>query len=466
MPRLGYKKSRGGCARCKQRRVKLADVLTTQCDEKKPCSACIRHNTQCSLAENGLSVSSESSAWSSQNQSGVASAPSLPRRTSSRKGSSSIRKNHASSISPVGPSMTPPSLLEATRNLPADFVSDRASSIGNRGSSLSASSPDPFPYFVKFSTGPVDSVHLSKWITDLELMHQYSTVTCFAMPRSSDVSHVWQVEVPKLGLTYMFLMHQILATGALHLGHLHPEQRESYALHASQHQTDAIAGMRESLTHITHDNCHSLFATSCLLLICAYSSFPYQRGSSQGHEAPTVDDVLDVFLLVRGMSHILSSSQPIIEAGPFASFFTEAATPASTPLLDAVVQHLQTFRAGLETSDMNPPSRDIVIKEVDGMLEWIAYATSTTAFPELRVAMTWPINLSDEFMQMLRDRDPAALILLAYYSVIIRSTESSTWFMRGWGINVARTITSDLDPAWKEMIKWPMAFISDRTIQF
>ncbi|CRK42669.1 hypothetical protein BN1723_019031 [Verticillium longisporum] len=32
-PRLGYKKSRGGCARCKRRRVK--------CDEKRPCTAAL-----------------------------------------------------------------------------------------------------------------------------------------------------------------------------------------------------------------------------------------------------------------------------------------------------------------------------------------------------------------------------------------------------------------------------------------
>lgn len=392
-------------------------------------------------------------------------ASSLQRRNSSRKGSGGSRKTQASSISPIDQSLTPPSLLESTLNLPADFISDRASSIGNRRSSVAASSPDPFPYFVKFSTGPVEPIHLSRWITDLELMHHYATATSLTMPRSSDVSRIWQFEVPKLGLTYMFLMHQVLAIGALHLGHLHPEQRESYALHASQHQNDAIAGMRESLTQITPDNCHALFAASSLLLLNAFSTFPYQRGALHGLEAPTIDDVLDVFLLVRGMSHILSSSQPTIEAGPFASFFTEVVTPSSTPLLDAVGQHLENFRTSLETCDADPASKSVVTEEIGSFLEWIQHAISTTAFPELRVAMSWPIHLTEEYLQLLRNRDPVALTLLAYYCVIVRSTESSTWFMTGWGINAARAIVSELDPGWKEMIKWPLAFISDRSIQ-
>ncbi|KAL0938467.1 DUF814 domain-containing protein [Colletotrichum truncatum] len=464
MPRLGYKKSRGGCARCKQRRVK--------CDENKPCGACIRHNTPCSLVEDsGASQPGDANSmhWEPSRSQAISNsrASSLQRKVSSRKGSGGSRKTTGSSISPIDHSLTPPSLLDSTLNLPADFISDHASSVGGgkRQSSTSPSSPDPFPYFVKFSTGPVEPVHLSRWITDLELMHHYSTATCLTMPRATDASNIWQFEVPRLGLTYMFLMHQVLAISALHLGNLHPEQRESYALHASQHQTDAIAGMRETLTQISPDNCHPLFAASSLLLISAFATFPYQRSGPEGHEAPTVDDVLDVFLLVRGMSNILSSSQPVIRGGPFRGFFMEVVTPSSTQLLDAIKQHLRTFQISLQSSNASPSTKQIVATEIAMLLEWIDHATNTTAYPELRVALTWPIGLTEEFMQLLRSRDPAALTLLAYYSVAVHSTEHTTWFMQGWGVNTAKAIVCDLDPEWKDLIQWPLAFISDRSIQ-
>ncbi|TDZ35422.1 Sterol uptake control protein 2 [Colletotrichum spinosum] len=480
-----------------------ADVPFTQCDENKPCGACVRHNTPCSLVEGsttGESVASHDGRSSGGNDNSmnwdsprtrtpaVSRTPSV-RRRSPRKGSGggSSRNTTGSSmsLSPTDHSLTPPSLLDATTlGLPPDFVGDRAAASSSstcgprRPSSMAASSPDPFPYFVKFSTGPVEAVHLSKWITDLELMHHWATATCLSMPRASDAGSIWQFEVPRLGLTYMFLMHQVLATSALHLGRLHPDQRESYALHASQHQNDAIAGMRESLAQLGPDNCHPLFAASSLLLICAYATFPYQRGGPEAEpraEAePTVDDILDVFLLVRGMSEILNSSQATIQAGPFKSFFTEVFTPASTTLLDAVSRHLQTYQNTLDSGggggggadvDVDPVSRDVVSREITTFLGWIEHAVGTTAFPELRVALTWPIGLTDEYMRLLRNRDPAALTVLAYYSVVVRSTEATTWFMQGWGINAARAIAGDLDPAWKDVIQWPMAFISDRTIQ-
>ncbi|TQN64958.1 Sterol uptake control protein 2 [Colletotrichum shisoi] len=406
-------------------------------------------------------------AWettTNSSQSGLTREPSLQRKSLSRKGSGASRKTQTS-ISPIDQSLTPPSLRESNLNLSADFMSDRASSTGNRRSSIAASSPDPFPYFVKFTTDPVEPVYLSRWITHLELMHHYSTATCLTLPRSNDVSQIWQFEVPKLGLTYMFLMHEILAISALHLGHLHPEQRESYALHASQHQSDAIVGLRESLMQITAENCHALFATSSLLLLNAYSTFPYQRGPPQSPGGPTIDDILDVFLLVRGMNHILLSTQPIIEAGPFAPFFTEVVTPASTPLLDAVTQHLKDLRSALDANDVNSSSKAVVSKEISVFLQWIMHAVETTATPEIRVVLTWPISLTEEYLGLLRHRDPAALTLLAHYCAVVRSTEATSWFVQGWGINAARAIVSDLDPEWKDLIKWPLAFMSDRSIQ-
>lgn len=54
MPQLGSRKSRKGCKRCKQRRVK--------CDERVPCTGCVRRNEQCSFLEPSPSASSEATA--------------------------------------------------------------------------------------------------------------------------------------------------------------------------------------------------------------------------------------------------------------------------------------------------------------------------------------------------------------------------------------------------------------------
>ncbi|EGY19730.1 hypothetical protein VD0002_g5403 [Verticillium dahliae] len=421
-PRLGYKKSRGGCARCKRRRVK--------CDEKRPCTACVRHGTECSL------VQGPPSAATSPDEQQHASPP-------GDMGLSTVRSSSNGSFDrPVpGPSAMPR----------RDLSASGPQQIRPMSSSTPLSTPDRDPYAV---------VPIGTWYTDLELMHHYSTSACLTLPRSADLQHVWQLEIPKIALTHVFLLHQVLAFSALHLATLRPERRAAYALTASQHQTDAVAGMRAALPRITAANCDPLFAASSLLLLSAYAMFPHQQQSSSPDQplpSPTVDNILDVFLLIRGMSEILDASELLIRRGTLGHLFAqETAPPTSTPLLDSVAARLMTFNAAID------PTNVVVARELEGLISWIHRATATTALPENRIALTWPIDLSGDYISLLRQRDPAALSLLAYYCVIVSAVEPTTWYMRGWGRNALCSIEDCLSPAWKELIEWPLLFATGR----
>ncbi|KAM0323124.1 hypothetical protein ACHAQA_008974 [Verticillium albo-atrum] len=320
---------------------------------------------------------------------------------------------------------------------------------GPASSSTPISTPDRDPFAV---------VPIGTWYTDLELMHHYSTTACLTLPRSNDLQHIWQLEIPKLALTHVFLLHQVLAFSALHLAHLRPERRAAYALTASQHQTDAVAGMRTALARITSANCDPLFGASSLLLLSAYAMFPHQQqycGPDQTPAPPTVDNILDVFLLIRGMSEILDASELTIRRGTLGTMFAqETAPPTSTPLLDSVVTRLTAFRASID------PAPTVVAREAEGLISWIQRASMTTALPENRVALTWPIDLSGDYIALLRRRDPAALALLAYYCVVVSAVEPTTWYMKGWGRSAIRSIDECLDPAWRELIEWPLLFIN------
>ncbi|CRK19325.1 hypothetical protein BN1723_002538 [Verticillium longisporum] len=345
-PRLGHKKSRGGCARCKRRRVK--------CDEKRPCTACVRHGTECSL------VQGPPSAATSPDEQQHASPP-------GDMGLSTVRSSSNGSFDRPVPG---PSAM-----LRRDLSASGSQQTRPISSSTPLSTPDRDPYAV---------VPIGTWYTDLELMHHYSTSACLTLPRSADLQNVWQLEIPKIALTHVFLLHQVLAFSALHLATLRPERRAAYALTASQHQTDAVAGMRAALPRITAANCDPLFAASSLLLLSAYAMFPHQQQSSSPDQplpSPTVDNILDVFLLIRGMSEILDASELLIRRGTLGHLFAqETAPPTSTPLLDSVAARLMTFNAAID------PTNVVVARELEGLISWIHRATATTALPENRIA--------------------------------------------------------------------------------
>lgn len=421
-----------------------------QCDEQRPCEACVRHGTHCSLLDRPLI--GEPSAGSRQNASRSSGSSIELRRNDSGSEIASCQGQllDFTQSGDNGPLSLPNS---APRLWPDGTATSKQSSVPR--------SPNPFSYFIKSTNTPVELVCSSKWITDLELMHHFTTVTYFTLPGAREVRHVWQIDVPKMAVTHVYLMHQVLALSALHLGYLRPEHRHVYALHASQHQNDAIPGMREALTQTTPENCHALFAAASLLLISGYASFPYPRSET---ETPTLDDILNVFRLVRGMHEILTTHEDIIQAGPFHEFFVFVPCTTPTPLIDAVVEHLHKVQARLRRIGFEPAKKAEIDVGLASLLHWIQQALAMTNLPELRITITWPIDLSDGFMTLLRHRDPAALTLLADYCVIVRATESSYWYTQGWGFSAARAIASSLESGWDD-INWSLAVISNRTVQ-
>ncbi|KAJ4321847.1 hypothetical protein N0V84_005142 [Fusarium piperis] len=198
-------------------------------------------------------------------------------------------------------------------------------------------SPDPYPYFAKFVTGQ-EPVEKSTWLTDLELMHHYTFSTYLTLPRANELQQAWQVEIPKLALSHVFLLHQVLSVSAHHLAYLHPD-RPSLSICASQHQNKAVVGLRTAVSSISEESCPEIFIASSLLYICAFASF---SAPSRG-EQPRIADLLDVFLLVRGMSDILNSYNDELRASKLSSLFLRGDATEPSPVLSAMVKKLHQF---------------------------------------------------------------------------------------------------------------------------
>jgi hypothetical protein len=317
---------------------------------------------------------------------------------------------------------------------------------------------DPFPYFDRrlLASAPGLGQHAA-WIDDLELMHHFTALTCMTLPRSDMLRQVWQVEVPKLGIQYPYVMHQILAVAALHLVSLHPDNHQRHTLDAFRHQTEALAGIRQSIGSINDDNCEALFAASSLLLISAFATFSRSKDWLEQAKTPVIRDIVDVFALVRGMNEILSCSEAYLKRGKFAPIFE--IQPSVTP--SAVLRETRAQLGHLWTHMSSAPNSSLLCRETDTLVEWIDRCDATTSKPELRVTMTWPIYISSEYISVILAQDAAALILLAHYCAVAGSTETSTWYMKSWSRTALRAIDQAIDPAWKSLLDWPRAMIVD-----
>lgn len=283
-------------------------------------------------------------------------------------------------------------------------------------------------------------------------MHHYTSSTCLTLPRSYETHRVWQVEVPKLAFTQLFVLHHVLAISAQHLAYLHPEQRSMYAIQASTHQNNAVAGLRAVLTHVDDSNCSAVFIAASLLSIYSFAAAAdYQGAASQ----PGIDELLDVFHLVRGVNGILDSWDHVLKKGPLAKMFMQEAVEEPSEKLLEIIDHLRHL---LDVSGSDDPADVSTCREVIcGSVKWIETALYSTRDSELRVVFSWPLYLTDPFIKLIRQRHPVALAVLANYCLALHFARPEYWFVKGWGKSVIQDIANTLDSQWEHLIAWPRA---------
>lgn len=312
---------------------------------------------------------------------------------------------------------------------------------------------------------PLGGDREAAWIQDLELMHHYSVVTSLTLPRAQEELHVWQHQVPKLAFKYPFLVHQILAVAAFHLAYLQPSQRSEHSLHASQHQNRSIEGMRGHLAEITAENCHALFMASSLLLVGAFASFanikPNGSPLIEGQRPPTIEDMIDVVILDRGVASVLQSSEDVIQAGYFRDLFHFSPHERVNPFMQRVAQELRTLDTMIKQDrGMDHMVRILVNLEITKLIDAIEKAVVTTQDAEMRVTTFWPITIAEDYITLLRQRNEVALLVLMYFCCIMFRAEEKTWFVKGWGVSVAADVEKLISIKWRDAIKWPLEQLS------
>ncbi|KAI0103626.1 hypothetical protein GGR51DRAFT_549831 [Nemania sp. FL0031] len=382
MPRLGSKKTRTGCMKCRQRRIK--------CDEKRPCSACKKHDLECSLVSHDTPSPSVH----------------VP--------------GHLAPIACKTPTISPRDVSQTSSGSQSD----------------------------------TDSQEIA-WVTDLELMLHYTTEAYLTLPRISEFAHIWQKLAPGFAISHQYLLRLILAFSALHLAYLEPNKQQKYSLVATQHQSLGLQQFRVALTQISADDCHVLFMAASFVIKVHLATLA-TRIAAGDPSGTAVEDMVEMFVLVKGMSAVLNTWEHIIHGGCLNPMFAHTPVAGPRPFWNEISDKLQHLRATLPKRETDPVIAEILETETLTLSNTFKHAIDTASAPELRILVTWPVYASDTYVRLLRAGCPGALIILTFYCAIVHETESNTWYSRGLGSRIVQQIQARLEPEWVDLIQWPL----------
>ncbi|KAK3385819.1 hypothetical protein B0H63DRAFT_187843 [Podospora didyma] len=316
------------------------------------------------------------------------------------------------------------------------------------------------------------------WTPDhVALFKHFTQTTYLGMSASPMSRQLWQAAIPRLAFSHTFLKDGILACSALHLAHLHPSHKQRYRIIAARHQALALPKFRELVAAPTDETCNAILAFSQLLIVHSFAAGEEDESLLLVKEDPNggaleSDGLPDWLRLIRGSCTILGHVWANMKSGLLKPLVEESyGVPVNRPPPSdntvpenptAVVAQAQ-LKQLVNLPILNEPNHEkrtayfSALMLLSRAFRCASVAKESGAFSMWTVVQVWPSRVSLEYLELLlRAREPAALVLLAHYCVLLGPL-ASAWYMDGFQKRLLDRIYWQLDADWRRWLDWPYA---------
>jgi hypothetical protein len=256
----------------------------------------------------------------------------------------------------------------------------------------------------------------------------------------------------KTALQAPYLMHALLGFSAQHLAHLRPERSAHYLHQAVTLQTRAISLFNATRTNVDASNCVAVLLFSSVLghHLLADTLSKREPGGLDAFIAHYVQCVE----MHRGIYTIASSAWPLLmdsELEPILSmsvkFTSRSPKGAECDLLKELVD---------QSNDLGEEDKDACRLAITYLQVGFdaALAEEEILVNKHQMIYTWTMLVPPEFTSMLAKKRPEALVVLAYYAVLLYHGRK-LWQCGDGGAYIFGLISSHLGPRWTAWLCLP-----------
>ncbi|KAJ5792830.1 uncharacterized protein N7503_008808, partial [Penicillium pulvis] len=437
--RRSHRKSRLGCTNCKARKIK--------CDELKPiCTQCLHRPGDCSFinspSHDGVSKSMRTISTS------------VPSVQPAQPGDLVF-------ISSSQSGFTVPKRARKIEEQQALQSLSSASSTASSSTPTSGSDTALFPRLFEFSA------------IDMALFHH-----CLS---AEDLKNYIPDELIRLGFSSHFVMHLLLAVSGFHLnrklGVNHISQflgpDVDFYLEAERHLQVAIATVATA-PGLTQGNSQALYVASVYIFVCSLAR-GLHNDEYLAFRADNDKPILCLFLGLRTIMEDCNTRGLDPEMSSVHSDIPESdATDAPPGYQGGVVETYQIHDALYEYSEplqnlqallssIFPPgnlrnsSYCFVFDSLQSRYESVHGGSTSPSGAELwPLIFSWLYTLPDCVVRDMEDKQPVALLLLAFFAVLLDELDS-VWFIRGWPRHIVRGVYNQLKDDHRGLIHWPLS---------
>lgn len=298
-------------------------------------------------------------------------------------------------------------------------------------------------------------------LVDLQLFHRFVTSTYRTIAEDAHGHALWQIHVPQWSLDFPSILHLILALAALHQSRDQPDAGPSVD-QADQHFTFGVSSVTSILSQyeLTPENAQPVYLAAALICIIYFARGPrpgeYIVFSDAGHA--------EWLVLLRGVRLIIETQASNLFKGPLAPQASELddlmkqrhVKPEWQGFLDEDQQHLYALQQLIQSTqhaNVYGPLVKNLVKSFEDI--YVKMTIQPSRIGLMQYVMGWLYRLPDEYIRLLEQKEPCALVILAAWSILLHYMRP-VWYMRDWDVHIIHGIFHALHDDWKDWVSWPL----------
>ncbi|KUJ06426.1 uncharacterized protein LY89DRAFT_603329 [Mollisia scopiformis] len=289
-----------------------------------------------------------------------------------------------------------------------------------------------------------------------ELLHHYST-TLYLSLADNRTPRVWKVGMLQMGLEYPFLLSGIQAVSALHLASLLPNRKDEFYSLALSRESAALPSFRATLINPKPETIDAIFAFAGSIVYYVMASPEHFAGEKIDRcRIPTKnDDHPHWFQTMRGLMGLLMNHWNELLKGQFHDLL-DSLPPGSDLAIDPPEDEHFGKLEGLFPNSTDDRKVEICREALKELRDTSAFSNESSGIRSIKSSIhMWAGRVSQEYMELVYERDPRALVILAHFCVLLKRNNHH-WYSKGLGTGMLDNVRHALGEEWQPWIQWAL----------
>lgn len=252
----------------------------------------------------------------------------------------------------------------------------------------------------------------------------------------------WQITAVKIGLSHPFLLNEILAIAAMHLAICSPERRELYHTRATELQSFTLNRFNTIQKQVDKSNCVAILLFSSLLGVHLLANRADTRELDFGEYLDHIQSYISVTRSVHSL--VIAEWWSYLHESEIHPL-TRLSAQDPQPPYNSIPSECRALCDLIDESQHQPPSIKAYNTAIDRLF-WLFEIADipSTLHSTIRWIIAWPVQLPELYVVLLNQRRPEALVILAYYGVVLHSYRDA-WAIGDSGAALVKAISAQLE---------------------